>query len=221
LVGHHLRLRPGTVLLVATGFSVCGASAAVAMDAVSDSDEEDLTAAVALVTIFGGLAIFLFPLLQSTLGLSDPAFGIWTGASVHEVAQVVATAAAAGPPALSVATVVKLTRVLLLAPLIAAHTLRTRARRTPAVGTRPPVVPLFVLGFIGMIALRSTETLPTAVLEPAALLSTLLLAGALFGLGTTVHLPSLVRTGGRLMALGLASSMIAALVSLAAITALV
>lgn len=208
----------GTTLLVATGFSICGASAAAAMDAVSDSDEDELARAIALVTIFGGITIFLLPLAQHPLGLDAAAFGVWSGASVHEVAQVVATASAAGPAALAVATVVKLTRVVLLAPLIAGYSLlHRRAAGHTSTGTRPPLLPLFVAGFIAMVGLRSTGILPTPVLHGAELVSTLLLAGALFGLGTSVHLPSLLRTGGRSLALGTTSTLLAGGVSLASI----
>lgn len=223
LFGRLFGVGKGSTLLVATGFSICGASAAAAMDAVSDSEEDDLATAVALVTIFGSAAILLLPLLQAPLGLDAEAFGVWSGASVHEVAQVVATASAAGPAALAVATVVKLTRVVLLAPLIAGYSI-ARRRKQPGTphgpGKRPPLVPLFVLGFLAMVAVRSTGLLPAPVLDGAEVLTTLLLAGALFGLGTSVHLPGLIRTGGRSLALGAASTALAAAVSLAAIALL-
>lgn len=219
LIGRRLGTSSGTTLLVATAFSICGAAAAAAMDAVSDSEEEDLATAVALVTIFGSAAILVLPLLQRPLGLSDASFGVWSGASVHEVAQVVATASVAGPAALAVATVVKLTRVVLLAPLIAGHSVVPRLRAgIDGGGQSPPLVPLFVLGFVAMVAVRSSGVLPTAVLDGAKVATTLLLAGALFGLGTAVHLPSLIRTGGRAVALGAASTVVAAGTSLLGIT---
>jgi len=217
VVGRLLRVRPGTTLLVATGFSICGASAAAAMDAVSDSDEEDLATAVALVTIFGGVALVALPLLCGPLGLDATAAGTWAGASVHEVAQVVAAASPAGAAALSVAVVVKLTRVVLLAPVVAGYSLLHRRRRASSDGRRPPVVPLFVVGFVAMVALRGTAVLPGSVLDGARVVTTLLLAGALFGLGTGVHVRSLVRTGGRAFTLGLVSTLVAAVTSLVAV----
>lgn len=219
LAGGLFGVSKGLTLLVATGFSICGASAAVAMNSVSDSDEEELTTAIALVTIFGSGAIALLPLLQHPLGLQAEAFGIWAGASVHEVAQVVATATAAGPAALAIATVVKLTRVVLLAPLITGYSMLRRYSHTAeTAGARPPLVPLFVLGFLAMVGVRSTGLLPAEALDVAEVLSTLLLAGALFGLGTSVHLPNLVRTGGRPLLLGATSTVLAAVLSLAGIT---
>ncbi|GAA1740164.1 putative sulfate exporter family transporter [Luedemannella helvata] len=220
LLGRWLGVRPGTALLVATGFSICGASAAAAMNAASDSDEEDLATAVGLVTMYGGLMIVVLPLLQSPLGLSAEQFGIWSGASVHEVAQVVAAASAAGTAAIAVATVVKLTRVLLLVPMITAYGLVQRRRSDAGdQGKRPPLVPLFVLGFVAAVAVRSTGLLPGGVLDTAKTLTTLLLAGALFGLGSAVDVRSLVRTGGRALALGAGSTVIALMVSLLGIWA--
>lgn len=207
LLGHLMGIPAGTSLLVATGFSICGASAVAAMDGVTDSREEDVVTAIALVTMCGSLAIAVLPLLQRPLGLSDTAFGMWTGASVHDVAQVVATASVVGPAALAPAVIVKLTRVVLLAPLVAGVSLTRRLRSTAQTGTgkRPPILPLFVVGFLVMIAIRSTGILPQAVLDAAELAESILLAAALFGLGTSVHLRTLFTTGARAALLGLAS----------------
>jgi uncharacterized integral membrane protein (TIGR00698 family) len=205
--GRRLGVRQGTALLVAAGFSICGASAVAAMSAVTDGEDEDVATAIALVTLFGGLAMFALPPLGALLHLSEEAYGFWAGASVHEVAQVVAAGAAAGPTALAVAVVVKLTRVVLLGPLVVAASL---ARRRGRPTTSQPLMPLFVVGFLAMVAVRSLGIVPSGVLEGARLLTSLLLAGALFGLGAGVHLPSLLRTGGRAAALGAASTLLAA-----------
>lgn len=208
LLGRAMGVSPGTRLLVATGFSICGASAVAAMDGVTDNREEEVVTAIALVTMCGSLAIVVLPLLQHPLGLSDATFGMWAGASVHDVAQVVATASVAGPAALAPAVIVKLTRVVLLAPLVAGMSLvrryRARGEATPE-GRRPPIIPLFVLGFLAMIAIRSTGLLPPEVLDIAQIAETVLLAGALFGLGAAVNLRALFTTGGRALALGLSS----------------
>lgn len=214
-LGRRMGLRGDQPLLIATGYSICGASAIGAVSEVSDSDERDVATSVALVTLCGTLAIAVLPLLQHPLGLGDEAFGRWVGASVHDVGQVVATAQTAGPSALGDAVLVKLVRVALLAPLVAAlaTSVRARGRAKRAEGRaaqgegaerrRPPLVPLFVLGFLAMTALRSTDVLSTAVLDTAGTAQELLLAAALFGLGSAVHLPSLTRTGARVAALGL------------------
>ncbi|MFJ3909903.1 YeiH family protein [Streptomyces vinaceus] len=219
-LGRRLGLPGAQPLLIATGYSICGASAIGAVSQVSGSDEEDVAASVALVTLCGTLAIAVLPLLQGPLGLSDPAFGRWVGASVHDVGQVVATAQTAGPGALGEAVLVKLMRVALLAPLVAAVAFSVRARRqglrTPS-GRRPAPVPLFVAGFLAAAALRATGVLPDAALDWAHTAQELLLAAALFGLGSAVDLPRLARTGGRAAVLGLGAWLVVAGVSYAGV----
>ncbi|MFC4223776.1 YeiH family protein [Lysinibacter cavernae] len=205
-------------LLIATGFSICGASAIGAMSGVVKAKDEETAVPVALVTLCGTLAIVVLPILWHPLGLSNLQFGHWVGAGVHDVGQVVATAQIAGPAALAVAVVVKLTRVLMLAPMVAVASVaeRSRVRRVnngaEETGKRPPVVPLFVAGFIAAVLLRSFVAVPDAVIEGADTAQTALLAMALFGLGSAVRLRDLVGTGWKALAVGLVSwALIAAL----------
>ncbi|WP_185203564.1 YeiH family protein, partial [Streptomyces alkaliterrae] len=222
-LGRRIGLPGDQPLLVAAGYSICGASAVGAVGQARDSDERDAATAATLVTLCGTLAIVALPLLQHPLGLADEAFGRWVGASVHDVGQVVAAAQTAGDAALGEAVVVKLMRVALLAPLVAAVAVAARARRTTAQATtvpvakRPPLVPLFVLGFLAAVALRSTGVLPDALLTAAHTVQELLLAAALFALGSAVHLPTLSRTGARVAALGLTAWLLVAGVSLTAV----
>ncbi|WP_035796816.1 YeiH family protein [Kitasatospora mediocidica] len=213
-LGRRAGLPGDQPLLIATGFSICGASAVAAMNGVTESDDEDVVTAVALVTLCGTLAIAVLPLLQAPLGLGDVQFGRWTGASVHDVGQVVAIAQGAGPTALGQAVVVKLMRVALLAPIVAGVALSRRRARTaaaagpagaPVPGRRQPVVPLFVAGFLALVAVRTSGLLPASVITGADQLDGLLLAGALFALGSSVDVRALVRTGGRALLVGLAS----------------
>ncbi|MCG6496179.1 YeiH family protein [Kitasatospora sp. A2-31] len=222
-LGRRLGLPGDQPLLVATGYSICGASAIGAVSQAAGSDEEDAAASVALVTLCGTLAIAVLPLLQHPLGLGEAEFGRWVGASVHDVGQVVATAQTGGAGALREAVLVKLMRVMLLAPLVAGVVVavrRSRAGRGEGGGkaaARPPIVPLFVAGFLAMIVLRTTGVLPDRALTLAADAQELLLAAALFGLGSAVHLPTLLRTGGRIALLGLASWVMIAGVSYAGV----
>ncbi|MFG3051561.1 YeiH family protein [Kitasatospora sp. NPDC048239] len=221
-LGRRLGLPGDQPLLVATGYSICGASAIGAVSQAAGSEEEDVAASVALVTLCGTLAIAVLPLLQQPLGLGEAEFGRWVGASVHDVGQVVATAQTGGAGALREAVLVKLMRVVLLAPLVAgvAVAMRRRARLSGEQakdGKRPPIVPLFVAGFLAMIVLRSTGLLPDGALTLAGDAQELLLAAALFGLGSAVHLPTLLRTGGRIALLGLGSWVVVAGVSYAGV----
>ncbi|NTW38945.1 MAG: putative sulfate exporter family transporter [Cellulomonadaceae bacterium] len=204
LIGRALGVPPARALLVATGFSICGASAIGAMKEVAGGDEEDAGVAIALVTLCGTLALAVLPALRGPLGLDPAAFGTWVGASVHDVGQTVATASRV-PGALTAAVVVKLSRVVLLAPLVAGVAVVRRRHHADVAGRRPPVVPVFVLGFLAAIVLSSTGAVPQGVLTLAAGFQHVLLVAALVGLGAGIHVGVLRRTGGRALVLGLAS----------------
>jgi len=219
LLGRLLGISPDRSLLVATGFSICGASAIAAVRPATDADEEDTTTAIALVTLCGSLAILLLPLLRTPLGLDVHSFGAWAGASVHDVGQAVATGDRV-PGALTTVVVVKLSRVLLLAPLVALVALRRRRAAGVAGTPMPPVLPLFVAGFVAAVLLRSTGVLPASLLDGAQHVQQVLLVAALFGLGTGIDLPRLLQTGRRSIALGLLSWLLVAAVALVGVKTL-
>ncbi len=203
-----LRLPGQEPLLIASGFSICGVSAIGAVAAARRVRQEDTVVPIALVTLCGTLAIGVLPLLGTLMGLPGETFGIWAGASVHDVGQVVATAQTAGTAALAAAVVVKLARVVLLAPLTAAAGLagrRSQAGEEPLPGKRPPLVPLFVAGFLALILVRTTGVLPTGVLEAAAVAQEILFAAALFALGAAVRFRALFASGTRALSAALAS----------------
>jgi uncharacterized integral membrane protein (TIGR00698 family) len=206
-LGRWLNAGEGTTLLVATGFSICGASAVAAMNGVCEQEEEDVAKALGLVTLCGSVAMVVLPALQPILGLDSTAYGIWAGASVHEVAQVVAAAAPVAG-ALAIAVAVKLTRVVLLAPMLAVVNLWKRRADSAAERTnRPPLVPFFVGAFLVMVALRTTGLLPAGIRDAAITVDGYLLAGALFALGTAVRFGSLRRAGLPAALLGLLSTL--------------
>ncbi|WP_062381044.1 YeiH family protein [Demequina pelophila] len=232
-LGRALRVSLPMRLLVATGFSICGASAISAMRGVvdlatDDADERDdaLAASLALITLFGTLTIVLVPWAAPLLGLDANATGVWIGASAPEVGQSVAAGAAAGAAVLAVATVAKLARVVLLAPVIVvAGSVLGRGRggaptmdpAAPAAGRSTPLVPGFVLGFLAAVALRSTGWLPDGVIDALVLVGTVALVAAMFGIGLGIDVRLLARTGGSAAALGAASWLIATVVALAGV----
>ncbi|WP_432457767.1 YeiH family protein [Cellulomonas iranensis] len=213
-LGRALRVPAHLAVLVACGFSICGAAAVAAAAGVTDPDDEaeqDTVTAVALVVVFGTLMIGLVPLVAPLLGLRGARAGAWAGASVHEVAQVVAVGGALGGAALTAAVVVKLARVLLLAPVVAALALhRRRAVRAAdgptTTGRRPPVVPLFVAGFLAMVVVRSTVPLPDGLLAAAGTAQTALLTAAMFALGCGVRFAALRAVGLRPVVLAVLST---------------
>ncbi|MDI3195448.1 putative sulfate exporter family transporter [Pseudarthrobacter sp. AL07] len=229
VLGKALRLPGDQALLLAAGFSICGASAIGTMSGVTKTDHRDTVVPIALVTLCGTLAIAVLPALQGPLGLDTVEFGYWVGASVHDVGQVVATAQTAGASALAGALIIKLTRVLMLAPMVTGAALvdRYRRRRATAAAKKndsaadaaqesgikvPPLIPLFVAGFMAMIVLRTLGIVPPVALEVAGIVQDLLLAAALFGLGASVRVRSMLQTSGK--------AIIAAMLSWALIAAL-
>ena len=220
-LGKKMGLSSGLSLLVATGFSICGASAIAAMRPVSDADDDDMAYAIALVTICGTLAIFMLPAIGEVIGFSGAEFGSWVGASVHDVAQTVATASSGNADAQNAAIVVKLTRVMLLAPLVAAVSFAryrklNRANVTNPITQKtknPPIVPIFIIGFIAAISINSSFNLPSEFLSDVKWIEKSLLACALVGLGAGVDTRKLRRVGTRPLALGLTSWVLVATLS--------
>jgi len=215
-LGRLLGVGRRLTLLIACGFSICGAAAVAAAAGVTDprdEHEEDTVTAVALVVLCGTAMIAAVPALATLLGLGERTAGLWAGASIHEVAQVVAAGGALGGTALTLAVIVKLARVLLLAPVMAVLSVQQRREGT-AEGRRPPLVPLFVLGFLAMVVVRSVLPLPAGLLEVGSLLQTLLLAAAMFALGTGVRLRRLLEVGLRPFALAAASTLLVAGIAL-------
>jgi len=218
-LGRRLRVGRALTLLVATGFSICGAAAVAAMSPVAEAEDDDVATAVALVTLYGSAAILVVPLIARAAGLSDRTAGLWVGMSVHEVAQVVAAAGVVSAAALSVAVVAKLARVVLLAPLVTAVGVVRRHDVGRSGGAAVPVVPLFVVGFLVAVAVRTLGGVPDVAVPVVRGATTLALGAAMVGLGTQVHVARLARSGGRAVVLGGAATAVAMTVSLGGLLA--
>jgi uncharacterized integral membrane protein (TIGR00698 family) len=214
LMGRILGVSGPLTLLIATGTGICGASAIVAMESVSEASREEAAFALATITALGTVAMVGLPFLRTPIGLDMTDYGIWSGASVHEVAQVVGATAGVSAVALKIGTLVKLARVALLAPLVFGFAL-SRGRSRPA-GT--PLIPLFVVGFLAMAAVRTTGVLPDRAVSALTRADVLLLAGGMAGLGLGLELAKLRGLGVRPLLLGFASWFVIALVSLALVS---
>ena len=227
LMGRMLGMPPDLVLLIGCGFSICGAAAVAGAAGVIDADDQaeaDTVTAVALVVIFGTLMIPLLPLAAHLAGLTPRNAGLWAGGSIHEIAQVVAAGGVIGGGALTVAVVVKLARVVLLAPVAAILSIRQRRRSrtalqadaatpadggaTPAGTKLPPLVPTFVIGFLAMVLLRTSVAVPVPLLRAGKDLQTVLLAAAMFALGCGVTVRGLRRVGLRPFVLATLSTVV-------------
>ena len=180
--------------LIAAGTSICGASAIVATNAVTSARDEDVAYAVACITLFGTIAMLGYPLLAPTLGLDQHHFGLWAGASIHEVAQVIGAAFQNGPEAGEIGTVAKLTRVALLAPMVIGLGLMVRRGNGGDSTARPPT-PWFVFGFVAVVALNSLVGIPEAIRPTVSFVTTLMLTMGLAAMGLQTNV-SEVRSRG-------------------------
>ena len=192
-----------SALLIGAGSSICGAAAVMAAEPVVRGRAEQVTVAVSTVVVFGTLAMFLYPALyqlnlaHAWLPISEAAYGVFTGSTVHEVAQVVAAGRAVSEGAADTAVIAKMVRVMMLAPfLIGLSMLLARGGAGAASGQRTKiVVPWFAFGFVAVAGLNSLQLLPPALVAQAIEVDTVLLAMAMAALGLTTHVSALRKAG--------------------------
>ncbi|MBV6622532.1 MAG: YeiH family putative sulfate export transporter [Rivularia sp. (in: Bacteria)] len=193
--------------LIAAGASICGASAVIATNVVVDGHDEDVAYAVAMVTVFGTASMLLYPLLPGLLHLTPQAFGLWCGASIHEVAQVIAAAFQDGKVSGEIATISKLSRVMLLAPMVLGLGLisaRTN-QKGRKLNLRQMPIPWFVLYFLGVIILNSLNIFPAGAKAAVIQINQFLLAISLAAMGLETSLLKLKQAGIKPLYLGAAS----------------
>ncbi|MGA9658799.1 MAG: YeiH family protein [Asticcacaulis sp.] len=198
-MGRLLGVEAGLAELIAAGTSICGASAVAGTNAVTGAKDEDVAYAVAMVTVFGTVSMLVYPLVDYGLHLSAHQYGLWAGASIHEVAQVVGATAQIGPEATQTGAIAKLARILMLAPLV--MSLRFSRRKTTEAATGG-AMPLFVLGFLGLMVINSVFSLPHELTAVAGQVSGFLLAVALGAMGLKTHIKSLMAKGWPPLILG-------------------
>jgi uncharacterized integral membrane protein (TIGR00698 family) len=191
--------------LIAAGTSICGASAVIATNTVTRAPDEDVAYAVACVTVFGSIAMFVYPLFPGLLHLDPHAFGLWSGASIHEIAQVVAAAFQDGRDAGEFGTIAKLARVTMLAPVV--MSLGFIAARQARIGghaqsTARAPLPWFVLGFIALVGVNSLVAIPAEMRSVIVTLTTFLLSMALAAMGLETDIRKLYAKGLRPLLLG-------------------
>jgi len=198
-----------TCMLVGAGAAVCGAAAVMAMESIVRAQAHKVSVAVATVVVFGTVGMFLYPLLYPYLGLSEHAFGIYIGSTVHEVAQVVAAGNAVGPVAANTAIVEKMLRVMMLAPFLIGVSwwMQWQARRSQnpdeaeGIGQVRPPIPWFALGFVAAVGINSLNIVPQEVASLLVQVSTVLLAMAMAALGLLTHASAVRKAGAGPLAL--------------------
>jgi len=184
--------------LIAGGFAICGATAIAAISSTRKSEDRDVSYAVAIVTLCGTLSVFVIPALAALIGLSDATAGAWIGAAVHDVGQVIATASLMGSEALDSAVIVKLTRVVLLIPLIL-----LLARGQSDSRSLRKATPTFVFAFVACALIVNTLSLPDSFISLGKESSKVLLSIGLFGMGLSVKWTQIRALGAKPLLFGL------------------
>ncbi len=203
-IGSLAKISNSLGLLIATGFSICGLSAIAAMKPLSGADDEETGYALGLVILFGSLSVVVLPLFQLIFDLGSSDFGWWVGLAVHDTGQVVATASIDGDKALDTAVLVKMVRILMLAPILVGVSL-FQDRRSSHQRKRYRIVPIFIVGFIVAAAIRSMDVLSEQALDGIGDIRRFLITSAMFGLGAGVRIKALSGLGGRPLFFGFAS----------------
>lgn len=199
-------------LLSACGCGVCGAAAVLGVSPTLDSSEDDEVIAIAAVAILGTLFTLIIVLARPFLGLTEIQYGVLAGGSLHEIAHAVAAGNAGGPKAEEVATIVKLSRVLMLAPLslILSFFVPKNANSTEKVKI---IIPWFMFGFILSSAIGTYIALPKVVLSSLVSLAYIFLGMAMAALGVNVHFKIILEKGKKIFAVAfLGSAMLLILV---------
>lgn len=187
-------------VISAGAVAICGASAALAVASVlprNPRSEHDTALAVIGVTTLSTLAMMLYPLLPAMLGLGDQAAGVFIGATIHDVAQVVGAGYTISERAGETATIVKLLRVACIAPAVMAIGLMFRSSEGGAITGTAPLLPAFLVGFVVIVALNSLGAIPGSIQQGLSATSRWLMLSAVAALGMRTSLKKLVAVGFR------------------------
>lgn len=225
LLGERLGIHAKLASLIGVGTAVCGNSAITAVAPVIGAEDEDVAYAIATNTLFGTLAVFLYPIVGHALALGDAAYGTWAGTAVNDTSQVVAAGFAYTKEAGEVATVVKLTRNALMGVVIVG--MGFLYHRAAAVGEGGLVararesVPGFVLGFLAMATFNTLGVFAwtheaTGVDAQAVLgwVARAMILVALAGVGLSTRVDAMRRAGLTPLAVGFATAVATSLASL-------
>jgi uncharacterized integral membrane protein (TIGR00698 family) len=183
-------------VLLAAGNSICGNSAIAAVAPVIGADADDVASAISFTAVLGVIVVLVLPLLVPVLHLSDARYGVIAGMTVYAVPQVLAATLPVSVAAGAMATLVKLTRVLLLGPVVVAMSFVShRQSRT----SRSQMMPWFIIGFVLFAAARSVGVFSPQAIDRIRQLATWLTIIAMAGLGLGVDVRALKQSSGRIV----------------------
>ncbi len=212
-IARRLGVSEKLALLLGVGGAICGASAVVAADTVVRGDKRDAPLALGVITLLGTVGIVAYPPLGRGAGMSDFLYGVWDGASLHEMAQVVAAGFGVSDEAARVATVVKLARICLLAPIVLGLGVWLRRRAREVGQAHVAVVPWFLAAFLVFAAVNSSGLVAEPVLAALRRADLWLLCLGMAGVGLQTGFRDLREAGWRPVAAGAAQWVVLAAVS--------
>lgn len=223
LFGRLLKIDWKMSSLISAGTGVCGGSAIAALSPVIDADESDVTYSIAATFIFDMAMIILFPIMGRALGLSDLAYGLWTGTAVNDTSSVVAAGYAFSEAAGDFATIVKLTRTLSIIPIVLAFSVFGTMQKAKTAGGQElnrwshlkSVTPWFILGFLVFAGVNSLGLISFQLGTTLKAASRFMMTMALGAIGLNTDLKKLKAAGFNPMLLGFIISVIVIVVSLA------
>lgn len=184
-------------MLIASGASICGAAAVIATEGTLKSEAHKVSMAVATVVLFGTVAMFLYPILYNSgiLGFDAKTYGIYAGATIHEVAQVVVAGNAVGTEAGDTAVIVKMTRVMMLAPFLVALAFFLSRGAESGKEKSKIMIPWFAVYFLVVVGFNSLNLLPKAAVDTINTIDTFLLAMAMAALGIETNFNKIKNVG--------------------------
>ena len=200
-------------LLLGSGISICGASAVAAVDSVIRSDEEDVAFAIGAVTFLGCAYMFLYPLMFNVFHIPGAAYAVWSGSSIHEVAQVAAAGSILNNTVFeALASSVKMIRVLLIVPVtimlmfVSQNGVDTTHSDTIR-KDRKITIPWFAILFFLVVLINSLSILPSAITGTLITVDNWMMTAAMAGLGLDISLKSLMGIGRKALILGVCASL--------------
>ena len=220
-IGKLLKVPGNTATLIGVGTSICGGSAIAATAPVIDADDREVAYSISTIFLFNILAVFIFPALGHAFHMTDTGFGIWAGTAINDTSSVVAAGFAFSDTAGELATIVKLTRTLMIIPItliLALWRTRTVKKQGGEAASEYSIVkifPWFVIGFLLTAILNSTGILSQTVSARLNDLGKFGIMVAMAGIGLNTNLKSLFQNGLRPILLGLCCWFMVAVTSLA------
>ncbi len=213
--GKSLMIGPKLATLIGVGTAICGGSAIAAASSAIDAEDHDISYSISTIFLFNVVAVFLFPAVGHLLRLSDTGFGMWAGTAINDTSSVVAAGFSYSDAAGTFATIVKLTRSLMIVPVtLALALIFSRNSKSTGQFRLGKVFPWFVLGFLLAAVLRSVGILPSVITSPLAVTGKFLIIAAMAAIGLNTNLRTFVKAGPRALLLGAATWMAVAISSL-------